>query len=158
MPAMDFQIRDATPDDADAMLALLPRLADFEYPQHRNPEHLWKHDAALLRRWLAGDAAQCLVQVAVSDDDIVGLTLTSMQPDPLSREPGAHLEAIAVAPDAEGSGVGKALLRAAERNARQHGAGAMTLHVIASNSRARGFYEHCGYTGELLRYIKPLAD
>jgi len=32
----------------------------------------------------------------------------------------------------------------------------MTLHVFASNARARGLYERCGYTGELLRYIKQL--
>jgi ribosomal protein S18 acetylase RimI-like enzyme len=154
---MRFQIRDAGSADGAAMLALLPRLADFDYPPHRNPAHLWQHDAALLRRWLAGDAPQCLVQVAVRDDEVVGLTLTSLRPDSLSDEPAAHLEAIVVAPQAEGAGAGKALLQAAERNAIAHGARSMTLHVIATNDRARGFYERCGYYGELLRYIKPLG-
>jgi ribosomal protein S18 acetylase RimI-like enzyme len=154
---VQFLIRDASSDDGAAMLALLPRLADFNYPPYRDPAHLWQHDAALLRNWLAGDAPQCLVQVAVGDGEVIGLTLTSLRPDPLSDEPAAHLEAIAVASRAEGAGAGKALLQAAEQNAVAHGARSFTLHVIATNDRARRFYEHCGYYGELLRYIKPLG-
>ncbi|ANO52027.1 GNAT family N-acetyltransferase [Woeseia oceani] len=153
---MSIEIRDATTDDGDAMLALLPRLAAFEIPAHRKAEHLWTGDAALLREWLAGDAPQCLVQVAVSAGKIVGMTLTTLRPDLLSHEPGAHLEVIVVAVEAEGSGAGKALLAEAELNARRHGAKAMTLHVIESNRRARAVYEHCGYAPELLRYIKEL--
>jgi len=153
---MAYCIRDATVDDGDAMLALLPRLADFDVPPHRRAEHLWQHDAELLGRWLEGQAAQCLVQVAESGEHIVGVTLTSLRPDALSDEPAAHLEVIVVAPGAEGGGIGRALLDAAEANARRHGAAAMTLHVIATNTRARGLYERCGYVGEMLRYIKPL--
>lgn len=153
----DFQIRDATPADADAMLELFPRLADFEVPAHRTADDLWQHDATLLERWAAGEADNCLVQVATRGGDIAGVTLTSLKPDPLSRVPAAHLEVIVVAPGAEGTGLGRTLLEAAEDNARAHGAGSMTLHVITSNSRARGLYERCGYTGEMLRYYKRLA-
>ncbi|MEX0707740.1 MAG: GNAT family N-acetyltransferase [Woeseia sp.] len=153
---MKFEVRTATVNDVGAMLALLPRLADFDVPAHRQPEHLWEHDGALLRSWLAGEAPQCLVEVAVADSGIVGLTMTSMQPDPLTHEPAAHLEVIAVAARAEGKGVGRALLVAAEQNARERGARSITLHVIDSNSRARHFYEQSGYVGEMIRYIKSL--
>lgn len=146
----------ATDNDVGAMLALLPRLADFDVPSHRRPEHLWEHDAALLRRWQEGNAPQCLVEVAAADDGIVGLTMTSLQPDPLTHAPAAHLEVIAVAARAEGIGIGRALLAAAERNARAHGARSITLHVIDSNGRARRFYEQSGYLGEMVRYIKSL--
>lgn len=155
---MSYRIRNATPDDGDAMLALLPRLADFDVPAHRAAEDLWNHDAALLERWLDGDAAECLVQVAVGDDGIAGLTLTSLKPDALSAAPAAHLEVLLVTPGAEGTGLGRQLLEAAERNAREHGAGSMTLHVIVSNERARRLYERCGYAGEMLRYYKSLAN
>jgi len=153
---MNFEVRTATVNDVDAMLALLPRLADFDVPAHRRPEHLWQHDALLLQSWQAGDAPQCLVEVATTDDGIVGLTMTSMQPDPLTHAPAAHLEVIAVAAGAEGTGVGRALLAAAERNAWAHGARSITLHVIDSNRRARRFYEQSGYVGEMVRYIKSL--
>lgn len=150
-------IRDATVQDGDAMLALMPRLAAFEIPKGRVPEHLYKDDARLLRRWLAGDTADCLVQVAEDNGGrILGFTLTTLRPEALSHQPSAHLEAIAVAEFAEGQGVGKALLDANESNARKHGAQSMTLHVISTNKRARRFYERSGYFGEMLRYIKQL--
>lgn len=152
-----MKIRDAVATDGDAMLALTPRLAAFDIPEGRNPEHLYKDDAALLQRWLTNDAENCLVQVAVDDDDgVLGFTLTRLRPEALSHEPSAHLEAIAVSAAAEGKGVGKALLDATEANAQAHGARSLTLHVISTNTRARNFYERSGYFGELLRYIKKL--
>lgn len=149
-------IREARASDAEAMLALYPRLADFDVPAHREPRHLWSEDAALLRRWLAGEAPQCRVLVADVGGEIAGTTLTTLRPDPLSKAPGAHLEVIVVAPGFEGRGIGRQLLAAAEDNARRHGAAAMTLHVIATNQRARDLYEYSGYNGELLRYYKAL--
>ena len=80
----DYAIRDATPADGDALIALLPRLADFEIPEHRDPRHLWQDDEALLRRWLGGEAPECLVQVAEERAGIVGMTLTTLRCTPLS--------------------------------------------------------------------------
>lgn len=139
-------------------MALMPRLADFDVPASRNPEHLWQDDAELLRRWLAGEA-QCLVHVAEdSGKRILGFSLVRLRPELLSHEPSAHLEAIALARNAEGKGVASALLEAAEASAREHGALTMTLHVFANNERARRFYDRAGYDGELMRYIKPIQE
>ena len=145
---MSVHVRRAASADADAIMALMPRLAAFDVPESRNPVDLWRSDAAMFQRWLDGQAAECFVHVAVDDaQKILGFTLVSL-----------HLEAIAVAEDAEGMGVGQALLAAAESEARAHGALTITLHVFARNARARGFYEKSGYDGELIRYIKELAD
>lgn len=155
---MEYRIRSATAHDGDAMLALMPRLSEFDIPESRVPEHLWRDDAALLRQWISGDADDCLVHVAEDGGGaIIGLTLVRLRPEPLSHEPSSHLEAIAVAKEAEGKGVAKALLDTAEKEAGQHGAQTMTLHVIATNSRARRFYERSGYDGEMIRYIKPIT-
>ena len=138
------------------MLALMPRLADYDVPESRNPEHLWMHDAEMMRRWMVGDA-ECLVHVALDDDGtVLGFTMVSLRPELLSHEPSAHLEAIALDKAAEGRGVAKALLIAAEASAKAHGAESMSLHVFAVNSRARRLYERAGYDGELVRYIKRL--
>ncbi len=156
---MSFQIRSAVSGDGEAILALMPRLAAFNVPKSRNPVDLWRSDAAMLQRWLDGEAAECFVHVAVDDaETMLGFTLLSLRPELLSHEPSAHLEAIAVGEGAEGMGVGQALLAAAESEARTQGAQTMTLHVFASNTRARGFYEQSGYDGELLRYTKELAE
>lgn len=154
---VSFEIRDAQTGDGEAMMALMPRLAEFDVPATRNPEDLYRDDARLLQHWLDGEE-HCLVQVAVTGEDkVVGFTLVRLRSELLSHEPSAHLEAIAVDGNAEGKGVAKALLDAAERNARAHGALSMTLHVFASNTRAREFYGRSGYDGELLRYIKHIA-
>lgn len=156
---MKFTIRAATAADGEAMLALMPRLSAFDIPDSRTPEHLWRDDAELIRQWIGGRANDRLVHVAEgAAGAILGLALVSLRPELLSHEPSAHLEAIAVTAEAEGKGVGQALLAAAERDAGRHGARCMTLHVFSTNSRARNFYERSGYEGELIRYIKSIAD
>ena len=155
---MDLTVRLAVAGDGDALLELMPRLAAFDLPESRNPEHLWMHDAALLRDWLAGKADSCRVHVVdAGDGQIAGVAMVTMRPELLSLEPSAHLEALAVAPGFESQGLGKRLLDAAESDARELGAETMTLHVFAVNARARRLYERAGYDGELLRYIKPLS-
>ena len=68
----------------------------------------------MFRDWLAG-RQQCLVHVAVDEDDaVLGFTMVSLRPELLSDEPSAHLEAIALARSAEGRGIAQALLRCAE--------------------------------------------
>ena len=154
----DFRVRPGRPDDAEAVLALMPRLADFDVPSRRNPEHLWKDDAALFRQWVAGEV-ECIVHVADdADGNVLGFSMVRLRPELLSHEPSAHLEAIALDEQAEGKGVAKALLGAAEKEAAARGALTMTLHVFANNARARGFYERAGYDGELMRYIKTLQQ
>ena len=154
-----FAVRPARVDDREAILALMPRLAAFDVPESRNPKHLWMSDAKMFERWCAGNEDACLVQVAVdSSDTIVGLAMATLRPELLSKEPSSHLEAIAVAEGMSGNGIGRLLLDAIEAEVRSRGALSMTLHVFASNTRARGFYENSGYHGELMRYIKDLDD
>ncbi len=141
------------------MRSLLPRLASFDLPSRRSPEDLWSDDEQMLLRWRDGGEPDLIAQVAVDDEDrVMGLAITRLREELLSHAPSAHLEALAVAPEAEGRGMGKALVTAAEETARARGAETMTLHVFGVNTRARGLYEKLGYDGELIRYIKELAD
>jgi len=152
-------IRPASKEDGDAMLALMPRLADFDIPPTRNPEHLWGHDAEMLREWLLGREMDCFVHVAEDErGTVVGMAMFRLRPELLSDEPSAHLEAIAVSREAEGRGIAAGLLAACEKDAGARGALSMTLHVFACNRRARAFYDRSGYDGELMRYTKPLVE
>ena len=155
---MSIDIKPADPQDCDAMLALFPRLASFDLPNGRNPDHLWGGDAEMLRDWARSGNADCLVNVAKeADGTIVGVAMVTLGPELLSHAPSAHLEAIAVAEKAEGKGVGKALLEAAEAGARERGALSMSLHVFSTNVRARRVYQRAGFDEELLRCIKPFT-
>jgi ribosomal protein S18 acetylase RimI-like enzyme len=156
---MEYVVREAAAADTDAMLRLLPRLAAFELPPGRTAEELWHGDAELLRGWLAGEQPHCVALVATradGDGAILGLTLSTLRPEILSGRPSAHLEVLAVADEAEGHGVGRALMQATERMLRERGALTVSLHVFARNTRARRLYERMGYSGELIRYTKPL--
>ncbi len=154
---MTYVIRQATALDAEAIVALFPRLAAFSLPPERSPEDLWRGDAELLVRWSTGAAPQCLVSVAVGPDQaILGAALVQLREELLSHDPSAHLEVLVVRADAEGRGIGQRLIEDAERTVQAHGARSLTLHVFSRNSRARAVYERLGFTGELIRYIKYL--
>jgi ribosomal protein S18 acetylase RimI-like enzyme len=155
---MSVRIEEADPADYEAILTLFPRLASFDIPNNRNPDHLWGGDAKLLQQWASEGKENCMVHVARNDaGTIVGVAMVTLNPELLSRSPSAHLEVIAVAENAEGQGVGKDLMAAAEDGARNRGASSITLFVFANNARARRVYERAGFDEELIRCIKPFA-
>jgi ribosomal protein S18 acetylase RimI-like enzyme len=153
-----MKVQEAESTDYEDLLELFPRLAAFDLPQNRNPDHLWGGDAEILKDWAAGNRDDCLVHVAKNEaGKVLGVAMVTMRPELLSHAPSAHLEALAVAEKAEGQGVGSALLASVEEDAQQRGALSMSLTVFARNQRARKVYERAGYDGELLRYIKPFS-
>lgn len=153
---MTVTVRPATPDDQAAMVALLPRLADFDIPPIRNPEDLWSGDRDMLLAWFDGRAEHVRALVATDGAAILGFTLLSFREELLSHQPSAHLEVLVLGKEAEGRGIGKTLIQATETLAKEGGAQSMSLHVFARNTRARGLYERMGFDGELMRYYKPL--
>lgn len=155
---MNYIIRTGTPTDLPAIEALLPRLADFNVPEHRTPEHLWQGDRSMMRSWAKGERTDIDVAVAVSEDRIVGVAIVSTSKDILSNQPSAHLETLAVDNGAEGFGIGAALLKETDSIALRKGAVCISLHVFSANDRARRLYERHGYHGELMRYFKPIEQ
>ncbi|MEU6095387.1 GNAT family N-acetyltransferase [Streptomyces sp. NPDC047079] len=70
---------------------------------------------------------------------------------PTRLECNAHvrqIQGLAVADEARGAGVGRALLRAAREEARRRGARRLTLRVLGHNTPARRLYESEGFTVE----------
>jgi ribosomal protein S18 acetylase RimI-like enzyme len=156
---MEYLIRPAMPHDLDAICELLPRLAEFELPPGRVPRHLWQGDEKVLRAWAAGKDHSCLVHVAEGREKrLLGAAMARLRTEMLSGEPSAHLEILMVAKEAEGHGIGKALVSASEFTSRVHGAKSMTLHTFSTNTRARRMYEELGYFGEIIRYGKKLKE
>jgi GNAT superfamily N-acetyltransferase len=87
----------------------------------------------------------------------VGLVYLEQQLD-YYRRPHGHVSVLAVAAEAEGKGVGRLLLEAAEHWAREQALGMLTLNVFVGNGRARGVYERLGYVPETVRYAKTLKE
>ena len=154
-----FEMRPAEARDQESILKLMPMLADFDVPGDRNPDDLWMSDADLVREHFSQAAPKTrLIVVSSGDDLVLGFALISIGEEPLSHAPNAHLEAIVVAPEGRGMGLGRRLMAATERVARDEGVRSVTLHALSKNRRARNLNESLGFDGELLRYIKRLSD
>ena len=86
--------------------------------------------------------------VAELDRRIVGYVRLGF-PTPLAAN--AHvrqIQGLAVADEARGRGVGRALIRAAVEEARRRGARRLTLRVLGHNTPARKLYESEGFVVE----------
>ncbi len=68
----------------------------------------------------------------------------------------AFIGELVVSVEAEGHGVGHALMEAAEHWARSRGYSIIVLETGAENTHARAFYEHRGYLNESVRLAKLL--
>ena len=84
--------------------------------------------------------------------------LVSIHPDTdfFTGHPRAHVDILVVAKEAEGRGVGRALMNHVERWARDHACREVVLDVFAGNQGAIAFYERQGYRPDHIRMAKPL--
>ena len=78
--------------------------------------------------------------------------------DYFNQRPHAHLSVLAVTKDAEGHGVGSALLDQSVAWAKQCNSDRLTLSALVTNGRARALYERKGFGGEYIRYVLPLQS
>ncbi len=69
-----------------------------------------------------------------------------------------RITALVVTSTAQGRGLGRQLLREAERRARAGGAARLELTSGSQRSEAHAFYRACGYGDGTVRFIKRLGD
>jgi ribosomal protein S18 acetylase RimI-like enzyme len=142
-----------TADEA-AVRALAPRLTEGVAPW-RDPAEVrravegWVHDS--LAR--AGDDDHAVL-VATDDDEVVGFATVGEQAH-WAGGTDAYIGELAVAAEAEGRGVGRRLVREAERWAAGRGLARITLETGAANEQARRFYAALGYAEEQVQLTRP---
>lgn len=125
------RIRPATLSDLDALLAI--EEASFGAEE--------RAEARAFRHGLASPTVSLLVALAPGAAEACGYANVERRRN--SRV--ARLTSIAIAPGRAGQGVGRALLAAAEAEARRHGAASLRLEVRADNRPAQRLYERAGY-------------
>lgn len=144
-------------DDDDFILALVPRFVDFSLPAWRRRHECIEGIRHDLLRHLDDQPANSYLFVAENaDGERVGFIHLQRTADFFTGRSNCHISDLAVAPEHEGNGVGKALLAHAEAWARAHHCQLVTLAVFPGNTRARALYEATGYAPDLLRLAKPL--
>jgi GNAT superfamily N-acetyltransferase len=153
---MPIQIRPATADDRAFVLGLLPRMASFELPPWRTPEEIVAGDYRPLDAWFDRPAPEEALLIAELDGQPAGYAYLIVHTDFFTEKPHAHLSVLAVAKEAEGRGVGSALIEASSAWALERGDDHITLNVFDGNHRAQALYERHGYRTETRHYMKRL--
>jgi ribosomal protein S18 acetylase RimI-like enzyme len=155
--ASDFRIRPVRADDADFVLALVPRFVAFELPSWREPDET----AAGIRRKFEQQLAKCpdashLFVAETAGGERAGFLHLQATIDFFTEAANCHISDLAVADGLDGRGVGGALLDFADRWAKSHRCRFITLSAFPGNGRAIALYERHGYAVELLRMTKTV--
>ena len=134
---MSVVIREATPADAPAVLALVRELAEFERLSHEVVG-----DEAMLRDALAAGHSAALL--AEEDGVPIGLALYFHNFSTFLARRGLYLEDLYVKPASRKRGLGRALLRRLAQIAVERGCGRFEWAVLDWNLDAMRFYESLG--------------
>jgi len=132
------------------------RLVSFEVPAFRSKAELADGDRRALAEWFLEPKTGEALFIAEHDGRPAGCAYLVTLVDYFNERPHAHLSVLAVTAEAEGKGVGSALLDRSETWARERGSDRLTLSALVTNSRARALYERRGFSGEYIRYVLPL--
>ena len=152
-----IQIRKALPDDRQFILETARRLADFELPPWRTVAQIVDAEARVLQKEFEEPGAAREIFIAETETAApVGFIFIETHTDYFTQRRHAHISTISITKDAEGHGVGGALMKAAEDWARARELPHITLNVFNLNTRARSFYERLGYQPEIVKYFKVL--
>lgn len=138
------QIREAVLDDAAPIARLLGELG---FPSA--PESVRQR----LRSMLAFGES---VLVAQHDDDLLGVLTVHVTPVLHRPDPVGRLTALVVTERERGSGIGRALVDAAERLLRDKGCGTVEVTSNRKLEQAHAFYRHLGYEESSTRFKKDL--
>jgi len=148
------------------VLDLADRLVAFDVPPWRPKPELIDGDRRALEGWFnrlrqgfgesGSEGDDEAMYIAELDGRPAGCAYLVTLVDYFNQRPHAHLSVLAVTKDAEGHGVGSALLDQSVAWARQCNSDRLTLSALVTNSRARALYERKGFGGEYIRYVLPL--
>lgn len=94
--------------------------------------------------------ANALVLLAFEGEQAAGLAVCFFGFSTFAARPLLNVHDLAVIPERRGSGIGTALLAAAEERARARGCCKLTLEVQDDNARARAVYAKFGFTDYVL--------
>jgi len=149
-------IKNAQQADWPFIISLSPRLAEVaKLAWHTDVTLQTMQDNYITEMLNKKSAAQVLL-IAKKGEIPLGFIHACEHKDEISEEACGTVTLLAVSPSAQGLGVGKQLMTAAENWAKSQGYRLLHLEVFANNNNAQGFYQSMGFQPETLHMIKPL--
>lgn len=136
-----MELRRALPEDLEAAGEVSVRAYAAFTLGDRDPYIARLRDAAARAR-------EAELWVAVDDDRVLGCVTACPPGSPWREVAGTgegEFRILAVLPEAQGRGIGRALVERCEGRARDHGARAMVLSTLAEMSEAHRLYTRLGY-------------
>jgi ribosomal protein S18 acetylase RimI-like enzyme len=154
----EITIRDAHPDEREAMLAMT--LA--AYQQYATIMPHWDHYRQMQRTLLTTDTVAERIVAERAGRLAGGVLLFPAEANVYAsagiKPDWPELRMLAVAPEARGLGVGKALLNECIRRSRAAGYAYLGLHTEDAMAVALGMYERAGFVRVSELDFKPTPD
>ncbi len=161
MSEQHITIREAAPDDLDALAALLDQISAMHV--EALPEYFKAVDGRASAEWMLREVADNLLSVllvAEEDGQVVGLVHLSEREaeDHPTLAPRRYLKVrtLVVAESRRGRGIGTALMRRAHEWAEARGLVEAELNVYEFNRGAIDLYERLGYTTRARRMVRKM--
>ena len=148
--ALDIEVRWARKDDGDAWLAMRQAL----WPEC--PDGV--HEADMLQAMASGGGAFLAMTPLSGPAGFAEVSLRREHVEGASSSPVAYLEGWFVAPPTRGEGVGRALVEAAVRWARETGASELASDTELENEEGRSAHQGLGFSevGRSVHYVRRL--
>ena len=144
-----MRIREAEPRDAKAIAEIHVRSWQAAYRGQLTDDYLngMSVDERLEqhRRSLEEPRAEWRTWVADDDGQVAGFAVTGPSEDADAEPTTGEVYAIYLEPERVGTGLGRGLFEHVVEDLRARGFTTVTLWVLASNERARRFYEIAGW-------------
>lgn len=145
--AMATGIRPASAEDRAQILALAPRLVEG-VAQWRDPDAVRQAVTTWVRDSLDGTQQDNqTVLVADQDGSVLGFVSVGNR-EHWSGALDGYIGELVVSPEAEGAGIGSALIRAAIEWSQGQGLDRVSVDTGVANTRARRLYQNLGFEEE----------
>jgi len=155
---MSFSIRSECGDEDRSFIeGLNPRLTEvITAPTHSSGDVRSFQEAFTATAWDTNAVRHATFLAIEQTGNRIGYINVREGSDDVIGEACGYIALLAVAREHEGRGVAQALVKEAERWARDMGFSRIALDVFASNAHALRFYERAGFQPETVRVIKKL--
>lgn len=151
-----ISIRKARDTDTAFIRSLSPTLA-------AGAQLVWHTDAAIqifqddyIAAMLAETCVPHITLIAEKGGEPAGFLHAREHKDDISGETCGTVPLLAVTTTAQGTGIGKLLMDAAEKWAKTQSYRLLHLEVFATNDQARCFYDGLGFKPDTINMVKPL--